>query len=54
MLERTVGVACVRWGRQVTLLAMVLRQVVVTSLFVAALVVLAAMSVVAVVVAVAM
>jgi hypothetical protein len=53
VLERAVGVACLRQGRQVALLAAILRWVVVTSPIVAALVVLAAMSVVAVVVVVA-
>jgi hypothetical protein len=53
MLERTVGVACLRWGRQVALLAVTLRRVVVASPVVAALVVLVATSVIAAVVAVA-
>jgi hypothetical protein len=53
MLEWTIGVACLRRGRQVALLATVLRWVVVTSPDVVALVVLAAMSVVVAVVAVA-
>jgi hypothetical protein len=54
MLERTIGVARLRWGRQVALLAASFRRVVITLPVVAALVVLAATSVVAVVVAVAM
>jgi hypothetical protein len=53
MLEQTVGVACLRRGRQVVLLEAILRQVVVTLPVVAVLVVLAATSVVAAVVAVA-
>jgi hypothetical protein len=53
-LERTIGVACLRRGRQVALLAAILRRVVVTSPVVATLVVWAATSVVAADVAVAM
>jgi hypothetical protein len=53
VLERTVRVACLRWGRQVALLAAILRRVVVTLPAVASLVVLAATSVIAVVVSVA-
>jgi hypothetical protein len=53
MLERAVGVACLWRGRQVALLATILQRVVVTSLVDEALIVLAAMSVVAAVVAVA-
>jgi hypothetical protein len=54
VLERTIGVACLRRGRQVALLVAILRRVVVTSPVVATLVVWAATSVVAAVVAVAM
>jgi hypothetical protein len=53
VLERAVGVACLRRGRQVALLAMILQRVVIILPVVAALVVLAATSVVVVVVAVA-
>jgi hypothetical protein len=53
MLEWVVGVACLRRGRQVALLATILRRVVITSPVVAVLVVLAATSVVAVIVVVA-
>jgi hypothetical protein len=53
MLERAVGVACLRRGRQVALLATILQRVVVTSPVVEELIVLAAMSVVVAVVAVA-
>jgi hypothetical protein len=52
VLERAIGVACLRRGRQVALLAAILLQVVVTSLVVATIVVLAATSVVAVAVVV--
>jgi hypothetical protein len=51
--DQAVGVACLQRGRQVALLATILRWVVVTSPVVAALVILAATSVVAAVVAVA-
>jgi hypothetical protein len=54
VLEWTIRVACLRWGRQVALLATILRWVVVTSSIVTAVVVLAATSIVAVVVVVAM
>jgi hypothetical protein len=54
VLEWTVGVAYLWRGRQVALLSAILRRVVVTSPVVAALVVLAATSVIAMVVAVAM
>jgi hypothetical protein len=54
MVEWTIGVACLQRGRQVSLLATILWQVVVTSPVVAVLLVLAATSVVTVVVAVAM
>jgi hypothetical protein len=53
MLEWTIRVACLRRGRQVALLATILRRVVVASPVVAALIVLAATSVIAVVVVVA-
>jgi hypothetical protein len=53
MLEQTVGVACLRRGRQVVLLAAILRRVVVMSPVVPALVVLAPTLVIAVAVAVA-
>jgi hypothetical protein len=53
VLKWTIGVACLRRGRQVALLAAILRRVVVTSPGVAALVVLAATSVITVVVVVA-
>jgi hypothetical protein len=52
MLEWTVGVACLRRVRQVALLAVILRWVVVTSPVVTALLVLAATSVVTAVVVV--
>jgi hypothetical protein len=52
VLEWTVRVACLQWGRQVALLTAILRRAVVTSSVVAALVVLAATSVVAAVVVV--
>jgi hypothetical protein len=54
VLEQAVGVACLRRGRQVALLATILRWVVTTSSVVTALIVLAATLVVAMVVAVAM
>jgi hypothetical protein len=54
MMEWTVGVAYLRRGRLVSLLAAILWQVVITSPVVVALVVLAATSVVAAVVDVAM
>jgi hypothetical protein len=54
MLGRTVGVACLRRGRQVALLATILQRGVVTSSVITALDVLAATSVVTEVVAVAM
>jgi hypothetical protein len=50
ILERAVGVACLRWGRQVAHLTMIFRRVVVTSPVVTAIVVLAATSIVTVVV----
>jgi hypothetical protein len=53
VLERVVGVACLRRGRQVALLAAILQRVVVTSPVITALVVLVATSVVAAVVVVA-
>jgi hypothetical protein len=53
LLERAIGITCLRRGRQVALLAMVLRLAAVMSPVVTAIVVLAAMSVVAVVVVVA-
>jgi hypothetical protein len=53
VLEQAIGVAYLRWGRQVALLATILRQVVVTSPVVTAIVVLAAMSIVTAVVVVA-
>jgi hypothetical protein len=54
MLEWTVRVACLRRGRQVALLAMILRRVVVTLPVVVALVVLVATLIVAAAVVVAM
>jgi hypothetical protein len=54
VLKRAIGVACLRWGRQVALLTAILQRVVVTSPVVVALVVLAATSVFAAVVVVAM
>jgi hypothetical protein len=53
MLERAVGIACLRWGRQVTLLVTILWLVAVTSPVITAIVVLATTSVVAAVVVVA-
>jgi hypothetical protein len=53
VLERAVGVACLRQGRQVTLLATILRRVVVTSSVVMAFIVLAATLIVTAVVVVA-
>jgi hypothetical protein len=53
VLERAVGVAYLQRGRQVALLATILRWVVITSPIVVALVVLAATSAVVAVVAVA-
>jgi hypothetical protein len=53
MLERAIRVACLRRGRQVTLLAMILRLVAVTSPVVTAIVVLATTLVVTAVVFVA-
>jgi hypothetical protein len=53
MLEWAIGIACLRRGRRVALLATVLRLVAVTSPVITAIVVLAATSVVAVVVVVA-
>jgi hypothetical protein len=53
VLEWTVGVSFLRWGRQDALLAAIFRRVVITSPVIATLVVLAATSVVAAVVAVA-
>jgi hypothetical protein len=53
VLEETIGVACLRRGRQVKLLATILRRVVVTSPVVATLIFLAATPVVEAVVAVA-
>jgi hypothetical protein len=53
MLEQAIGVACLRRGRQVALLAMILRLAVVTLPIVTVIVVLAAKSVVAAVVVVA-
>jgi hypothetical protein len=41
MLEPAIGVACLRWGRQVALLTTILRRVVVTSPVVMVIVVLA-------------
>jgi hypothetical protein len=54
VLKRAIGVACLRWGRQVALLTAILQRVVVMSPVVVALVVLAATSVFAAVVVVAM
>jgi hypothetical protein len=54
LLERAVGIACLRRGRQVAFVALVLRLVAVTSSVVTAIVPLAAMLVVAAVVVVAM
>jgi hypothetical protein len=53
VLEWAIGVACLQRGRQVTLLAAILRRVVVTSPVVTVITVLAATSVVAAVVVVA-
>jgi hypothetical protein len=53
MLEWTIGVACLRRGRQVALLATILWRVVITSPIVVALIVWSATSVVAAVVVVA-
>jgi hypothetical protein len=53
MLERAVGVSCLRRGRQVALHSTILRWVVIMSPVVAALIVLAVTSVVAAVVALA-
>jgi hypothetical protein len=53
VLEWAIGVDCLRQGRQVVLLAAILRQVVVTSSVITSIVVLAATSVVATVVIVA-
>jgi hypothetical protein len=53
MLERAIGIACLRRGRQVTLLATILRLAAVTSSVVTVIVVLAVTSVVTVVVVVA-
>jgi hypothetical protein len=52
MLERAIGIACLRWGRQVALLATILRLAAGTSPVVTAIVVIAATSVVTAVVVV--
>jgi hypothetical protein len=54
LLEQAIGIACLRRGRQVALIATVLRLAAVTSPIVMAIVVLAAASVVAAVVVVVM
>jgi hypothetical protein len=48
VLERAVGVACLWWGRQVTLVAVVFRLLIITSLIITVIVVSAATSVVVV------
>jgi hypothetical protein len=53
MLERAIGIACLRWGRQVALLTTILRLAAVTSPVITALVVLASTPVIAAVVVVA-
>jgi hypothetical protein len=53
LLEWVVGVACLRWGRQVALIATVLRLRIITSPVITAIVVSAATSIVTVVVVVA-
>jgi hypothetical protein len=54
LLEWAVGVACLRWGRQVALVVAVFRLLVITSLVITTIVVPTATSVVAAVVVVAM
>jgi hypothetical protein len=53
LLEWVVGVACLRWGRQVALVATVLWQWIITSLVVTAIVVCEATSIITAVVVVA-